>query len=271
MVEHENPNEKPLSVQLPTVRASVDQADRGASSALPELQTAEMGHGSRKKKRTWNKSTSWVNQYIGLTYNRVTILGISSSQVKGKHLRVDCACSCGVKFTADIHEVKNGHTKSCGCLRFEPKNIVHGERHSPEYAIRIGMLRRCYNPNSQDWENYGGRGIAVCERWKESIVNFIADMGRRPPGSSIERIDNSGDYEPSNCRWATRREQCNNKRSSRLITAFARTQTIAEWSRETKTLEGTIWSRLRAGHSPEVSVTNTPLKCGPRARDQQGE
>lgn len=117
---------------------------------------------------------------------------------------------------------------------------------SPTYKVWQGMKKRCQDKNSDRYPFYGGRGIKVCERW-ELFENFLADMGERPKGKTLERIDNSGDYTPENVKWATRQEQANNRRSSRLLSYNGEVKTTTEWSRITGVNAGTIHSRLKRG------------------------
>lgn len=139
-----------------------------------------------------------------------------------------CRCDCGGTIILDTGSLTTGNTQSCGCLR----PARHGMSKTRIYITWCSMMSRCYNPRTSSYKNYGGRGIEVCERW-HNFVNFYADMGDRPsPQHSLERIDNDGDYEPSNCKWATKEEQNNNTRNNHLITFNGETKTITRWSRE---------------------------------------
>lgn len=136
---------------------------------------------------------------------------------RGNIRRVIALCDCGTERTVHLQNLTSGKSQSCGCLSQVLSTIratKHGESDSAEYRIWRGMLNRCYNPNVERYPEYGGRGIKVCDWWRDSFEAFLADMGRRPsPSHSIDRYpNNDGDYEKNNCRWATSREQRLNQR-----------------------------------------------------------
>jgi hypothetical protein len=133
----------------------------------------------------------------------------------------------------------------------------HGQCSTSTHNIWASMIQRCLNPKSQAYKWYGGRGIAVCERWR-TFTNFVADMGSRPAGLTIDRIDTNGNYEPGNCRWATPKQQANNQRTNRLIAIGGEVRTLAEWADAAGLNHSTLHRRLRAGWSGERAIT-TPL------------
>lgn len=132
-------------------------------------------------------------------------------------------CDCGTEKRACGHGLRRGRIKSCGCLSREmllARSTRHGHAgrraDSPTYVSYYSMMARCTNPSVWQWPMYGGRGIRVCARWMGSFDAFLADMGARPPGTSLDRIDNNGNYEPGNCRWATRADQARNSRATKM-------------------------------------------------------
>lgn len=162
-----------------------------------------------------------------------------------------CRCACGATVTVDAAHLKTGRTKSCGCLNAEQRttaNLSHGKYGTTENAIWRSMVQRCMNPKNDAYPLYGGRGITVCARWRESFENFYADMGPRPRGTSLDRIDNDGHYAPSNCRWATKSEQARNKSTTRMVSYKGRRISLVELSEATGIAYTTLCGRIRRGY-----------------------
>lgn len=159
-----------------------------------------------------------------------------------------CRCDCGNTGLVLAGSLANNRSKSCGCLSTEMKergfNLRHGGRHTFEYRAWCNAKARCFNPRAIGYKRYGGRGITMCERWVASFEAFFADMGTCPPEHSLERCDTDGNYEPDNCRWATRIEQMNNmSRNVRVFCSDGIARTLAELSRHTGINYGTLRSR----------------------------
>lgn len=135
----------------------------------------------------------------------------------GYHALWRCRCDCGKETTLQSGKLLGGQTRSCGCYFLE-RVTTHGASRTATYKTWIKIKGRCENPNQKSYANYGGRGIKVCDRWRE-YTNFLADMGPRPSDAhSIDRIDPNGNYEPANCRWSTKREQMRNTRRNKVVT-----------------------------------------------------
>jgi hypothetical protein len=166
-------------------------------------------------------------------------------------------CDCGTDKVLTIWDVRSGHTASCGCLareRLAARNRTHGLSKSTAYRVWKDMRARCRNPNDSDFADYGGRGISVCERW-DDFPAFLADMGERPGGTTLDRIDVDGNYEPGNCRWASGKAQANNKRSNLRLELNGQVRTLQEWSDEYGIGRSTVRWRLRQGWSLLDSLT----------------
>jgi hypothetical protein len=155
-----------------------------------------------------------MSRFIDLTnqrFGRLIVLR-QNGRSKGNSVLWLCQCDCGKQRTVASPDLRSNHTRSCGCLNIDqlksnPIGVRHGKYNSPEYLSWKSMLARCRNPNSPDYKRYGGRGITVCEQW-HSFSKFLEDMGARPEGMTLDRYpDNDGNYELSNCRWATPMQQ----------------------------------------------------------------
>ena len=153
----------------------------------------------------------------GDRYNKLTIIKEVEPKQYGKKFnrRFLCKCDCGNETIVCLSRLRSNHTKSCGCIR--GISTIHGHTknkiNTKTYNSYIGMKQRCYYVNHKFYENYGGRGIIMCDRWLESFNNFLEDMGERPEGCTIDRINSDGNYTPDNCRWSTTSEQSKNRRS----------------------------------------------------------
>lgn len=172
-------------------------------------------------------------------------------------------CDCGVETVKRMSDVTTGRTRSCGCLSRETAAVrrrTHGHAvgysASPTLRAWNEMKKRCLNRNAKRFQDYGGRGITICDRWL-SFENFLEDMGERPaPNLSLDRIDNDGDYEPNNCRWATNKEQCRNQRKTVFVQHEGKSVSLAEFAEIMGVNYWTLhWRVRRCGHDPhEASV-----------------
>jgi hypothetical protein len=209
----------------------------------------------------------------GQRYGRLTVIARSPEH---RLVYWMCQCDCGGTKTVFAGSLRRGLTKSCGCLSSETtatRNTVHGlaqrSGRAPEYQTWAKMRRRCENPIDPVYHRYGARGIKVCDRW-QSFAAFLEDMGPRPtPQHTIERVNNDGNYEPGNCRWADRTEQANNRRTSRILEHNGEALTVAEWARRTGLRQHTIMARIdRNGWSVERALT-TPPRFNPRYHEPE--
>ncbi len=161
-----------------------------------------------------------------------------------------CRCECGAETSIAAQLLRNGKATSCGCYRAELMSKIkrkHGMTGTPEYNVYSSMLGRCLNVNNHKFAHYGGRGIKVCDRWRNSFADFYADMGPRPDRCSLDRIDVNGDYTPENCRWATPQQQAQNTRSNINLTHCGETKCLTQWAREHEVPVLTAYSRLQRG------------------------
>jgi hypothetical protein len=168
---------------------------------------------------------------VGMRFGALTVLSEIKERDKNNFILYLCRCDCGNQKAILGSSMRDGRTQSCGCLH-SLAVTKHGMDGTPIYRTWIGMKTRCLNPKSPIYHQYGGRGISICQRWLENFDNFLADMGNRPDGMSIDRIDVDGNYEPSNCRWATPVEQANNRRNNKIFNLNGKPYTAAQYSKE---------------------------------------
>lgn len=200
-----------------------------------------------------------ANPVINLTsqvFGRLIVLRQVSGRLRGSSMW-ECRCECGnIKITSS-NMLRTGHCKSCGCLNLKAQretHTKHGMHATPTYAAWKDMKRRCLNQNAPNYPGYGGRGIRVCGRWLDSFDNFLADMGVRPYGLTLERENNNGNYEPGNVVWASRDTQANNTRRNRYVTIDGVTKTVSQWAKQVGIHRGAIRHRLDAGWDERAAI-----------------
>ena len=202
-----------------------------------------------------------MKDLTGQRFGRLVVESRSGSNKRGLAIW-QCRCDCGntvhivgANLRGTVH---HKGTKSCGCLMAElskERLTTHGMTHSSlSYKTWIVMRRRCNDPKHSKYKYYGGKGITVCERWSD-FGNFHADMGERPRGMTIGRVDNSKGYSPDNCKWVTWTEQQNNRSSNHTITYGGVTLSVADWSRKVGLSQSTLLARIHKGWSVERSLT----------------
>lgn len=223
-----------------------------------------------------------VKNISNQTFGRLTALGLIDITPTGRTIWF-CQCACGGTVSARSDHLRGGVTKSCGCLeqerrerKFTPKpkkrresratggttKIRHGMSYSSLYRVWQHMTKRCRNPKDDHYPSYGGRGIIVCDEWRHSFQTYHDYVTRLPDygkeSYTLDRIDNNGDYEPGNVRWATKTEQARNTRQNQMITFDGKTQCISAWAVEIGMNRKTLDKRLKSGWSVEMTLT-TPV------------
>ena len=214
-------------ISLTAIRERYRRGDRGEALGVPLKYTS-------------------ANDRIGQRFGKLVVVGIE--RANSEKLAI-CKCDCGnyCKIILGNLVCNNSGNHSCGCENGKA-TLIHGLSTTREHRIWRGIFQRCYNPKTKYYHLYGGRGIVMCERWKESFVNFISDMGNAPgAGYSIDRIDSNGPYSPDNCHWATRLEQARNKRNVIYIEYNGHRRCISEWGEYFGCNPATIRSAYRAG------------------------
>jgi hypothetical protein len=214
---------------------------------------------------------SMTDHVVGMVSGRLRVI-VASDRTKNGRRALECVCAvdlggCGRVTMVRRSSITSGRTTSCGCARRDKlvarcskHGHAEGRRQTPEFSAWIGMKERCRNPRTKSFSRYGGRGITVCDRWRESFAAFLADMGPRPsPVHSIDRINNDGNYEPNNCRWATRREQSRNRGDNIVITINGESLCAVDWAERAGIPVSVITGRIRTGWNPEAAVMTPKL------------
>lgn len=204
-----------------------------------------------------------VKEMTGLRFGSLGVIARADNTPKGQAVW-RCLCDCGRVVTAKGYELRNGTKKSCGCYKvacLNEYNTKHGATGTRLHRIWCNIKDRCYRENHKRYADYGGRGITVCEEWRESFLAFKewALSNGYSDAKTIDRKDNDGPYSPVNCRWATRKEQNNNTRKNRLVTYNGETHTISEWADRQGLTYNALLLRLKRGWPVSKALT-TPMK-----------
>jgi hypothetical protein len=189
---------------------------------------------------------------MGKKYGQLLAISPAGRSDSSKNIIWVFKCSCGRLCEFSGYSVRSGKTIDCQLCsreRLRLSSVDHGKSNSVEFRTWTDIQSRCHNPNATSYPRYGGRGIEVCARWRDSFSAFLEDMGPRPNGMSIERNDNDKNYTPDNCRWATRTEQANNRKNNVIVTIDNESKTIAQWASHAGIKNGTMWYRVKAGYS----------------------
>ena len=188
---------------------------------------------------------------------RLTLISPNIGRTADKHIKGLYRCVCGTEVQVAQSRVRNGYTKSCGCLAREissQKATIHGMRNSPEYSSWQAMVGRCTSTTHKDYPLWGGKGVQVCRRWRESFEAFYADMGPRPAGTSLDRYpDYDGNYEPGNCRWATPIQQAHNRKDLTVVDTPAGRMALVDYAKRIGISKGAAHLRLKRGKLEGVS------------------
>jgi len=199
-----------------------------------------------------------------MQYGHWTVLETQMEQFGEQKRRIAvCRCVCGKESRALMGNITSGKSKSCGCKK--ESRLTHGHARkgklSPEYKTWEAMKSRCLSSGSARYHDWGGRGITVCDRWKDDFLSFLSDMGPKPtPQHSLDRINNDGPYNPENCRWTDPKQQARNTRNNRMITLNGEERSLAEWAEVMGLNSTTITQRIDSyGWSTEKALT-TPVR-----------
>lgn len=216
-----------------------------------------------------------IHNITGMTFGKLTVIGIAGRRKynAGVAIYFHCACECGAHITAQRTNLIYGTKRCCGCSKKPNRSHNKGAWNHPLFKTWAHMFDRCENPKNKSFADYGARGIAVCDRWRNGdglllgFECFLEDMGEKPsPGMMIDRIDNDLGYSPENCCWADRTAQNSNKRSNILVTIGEETRTVSAWARAKGVNEFTFYQRIRSGMDPVEAITKPIRACAQRRK-----
>ena len=189
----------------------------------------------------------------GMRFGRLSVVSMFAT----RPVRWNCVCECGIERVIHASNLLNGRSTSCPTCAHKIHGHSSYSKASPEYRCYYNMLTRCYDSTNHHFDNYGGRGIVVCEHWRESFLYFLADMGPRPtPKHSLDRIDNNGNYSPANCRWATTEQQQSNRTDNHYLTHDGVKLTVSAWARKIGIRPISLLMRIRRGETTERALSN---------------
>lgn len=207
-----------------------------------------------------------IKNRVGLRYGKLTVFAFDRADTSPRGQTVTywhCRCDCGAEKSILGSSLHSGNSKSCGCVwKTNPGSRKHGQSSSYAYNTWRAMKDRCQNPNASAFKTYGGRGITICEAW-QTFEGFLADMGERPKGLTLDRIDRDGMYEPSNCRWATARQQAGNLPQARKIEHDGKTYSTVEFAEVMGVHPATLnWRIFRQGQDPHEAAADLKRLAG---------
>lgn len=220
-------------------------------SRKPETLRASRHFNFRGSLKGYGDNMAKIINLVGMRFGRLSVM--ERAENKGNHPAWTCKCDCGSMCVVTGTHLRSGHTLSCGCLQRERTSNArksHGMGESRIYRIWANMKSRCFNSNAQFYQDYGGRGITVCDEWKDDFQAFYnwSILHGYSDELTIDRIDNDKGYSPGNCRWTTRKEQQNNRRNNHYITYNGETLTVTEWANRLGIGQKVLFARLNDYH-----------------------
>lgn len=209
----------------------------------------------------------------GQKFGMLMVVRDAGTRTKAGKAQFLCRCECGKEKVVTGGNLRSGSSKSCGCdkdKKTAARSLKHGLSSHPSFARYIDMMARCYTESHAEYKNYGGRGISVCDRWRDSVENFILDIGSPPTKlHSIDRRDNDGNYSPNNVRWASKKEQSINRRITKMYTNGGTTMCAADWGRKLGMTKKGVLDRIKDGWPIDLALTTPAIEKGKHKRGEK--